>query len=190
MLRFYAIAAVLVVGALAIALLFAHPGLALRMASVQSTGTPSAARRQGPDDFAPPPVSGSAPWALSALPECFKQLRAAHGSEAYVRGFVPANAREVVEDVDVAVADCRLSIYAGAAEVERGDERLFVPPEATFFVTPDGALVLLRRSPQYSELRVYESATGTRLDFKRVFGTPRPIWCFQARKPCKTTRAN
>jgi hypothetical protein len=190
MLRYYAIATVLVLGALALGLVFLHRGPALQVASVDSTGSPSAARPPVEATFSPSGVKGTAPWALSALTECFHQQFEAHGSDAYVRALVPRGAREVTADVDVTVADCRLSIYADAAEVERRDDRLFIPPDAHFYTTPSGALVLVQRAPTRASLRVYRPANGAKMKFERVFGTPEPAWCFQARRACTPRTTN
>ncbi|HMD03265.1 MAG TPA: hypothetical protein VKG44_09910 [Candidatus Baltobacteraceae bacterium] len=107
----------------------------------------------------PRDVSGAAPWALSALPECFRQLSEAHGTLAFVRRRLPAEAQPVVDDVGLVSADCRLHIYADAAMVERGSQTLFVPPDTHFYTWGDH-LAFVRRDGSKAELRVYQRADG------------------------------
>ena len=95
MLRYYVVATILVVGALAAGASFYRPGKPLEVASVQSTGSPSPPRFQAPSSRTPEPVTGEAPWALSALPECFAQTEEVRGTERFVRAHVPPYARSI-----------------------------------------------------------------------------------------------
>jgi len=178
--RYYAIATALVVAAVLLGLAFQRRGPPLDVASVRSEGTPSAPRKQG--DAPPPPrgVNGAAPWALSALPECFVQTAKAHGPLPFVRAQIPPSAQPVVGDLRLRVADCTLHVYANAALVERGTEQLFVPADAHFFMNRQ-TLFLLRRDGEVSELRSYVLAGGAPMLFYPE-SEPRPR-AFACRKP-------
>ena len=111
--RFFLIATALVVGGLLILLRFEHRGRALEVASVRASGTPTLGRAQGRSTFAPSEVEGEAPWAMSALPECFEQVFAAHGKAVFVRGQLPGGARPVVGRAQLRRADCIVDIEPG-----------------------------------------------------------------------------
>jgi len=84
-LRYYLIATAIVVTFGIIVAALHRPGRDLRVASVKATGSPSPPRREGASTFSPPPPIGNAPWAMSALPECFHQEHEVHGTWAFVR---------------------------------------------------------------------------------------------------------
>lgn len=149
----------LVVGGLIVATLFARPHRALRVASVRAHGTPSPPRRQAPSTARPDAVEGDAPWALSALPECFRQEREAHGTPAFVAAHVPPGARRLAPGVVESTADCTVRVGAQTVTVERGSERLVVPPRAGLYAT-GGGYVLVRDAGETAELRVYRRVSG------------------------------
>ncbi|MBC5811375.1 MAG: hypothetical protein GIW95_11080 [Candidatus Eremiobacteraeota bacterium] len=157
--RYYAIATAIVLASLVAAVLLQRREPPLDAASVQSRGTPSAPRAQADGPLPPSAVSGAAPWALSALPECFTQTSIAHGPDAFVRPQIPSSAQPVVGDLRLEIADCTLHVYANAALVERGTDRLFVPADAHFFMNRK-TLYLLRRDGRTEELRSYVLAGG------------------------------
>jgi hypothetical protein len=154
MLPYLAVATVLVVGALVVFASRTGPRRDLKVASLPAHGTPSPPRHEAASTFAPGPVTGNAPWALSALPECFRQESEAHGSAAFVTGQLPASARRLEPGTVLAVADCRLLVGRATLTVERGRERLVVPPDTRAYALGDG-LAVLRRAAARSELRVY-----------------------------------
>ena len=143
MLRYYAIATALVLLALAL-------GAALQRsrgipdAAVRYGGAAATPRAGGGDPFVASarPVEGDAPWALDALPECFRQLERRSGTAAFARGALHGARR--VSDVVLYVADCRLAIGRDTATVERGENRLIVPASARFYLR--GERLLLDRS--------------------------------------------
>jgi hypothetical protein len=135
---------------------------ALDVARVQSTGSPSASRPQDRSTFVPPDVNGNAPWALSALPECFEQVLSAHGPPAYVLSQLPPGSEIVRGRAQLRNADCRLQILPDVATVERGTERLVIPPTTQFYRWPD-RIGFVRRSPRGSELRVYRLRGGSKI---------------------------
>ena len=154
MLKYLAIATVLVVGPLVVAAHFSKPAKPLETASVQSHGTPSASRAQSASSLPPRGVHGEAPWALSALPECFEQEEEAHGPLAFVRAHLPPRMTPVPAPSVLDAADCKLRVLARSGIVERGTERLVIPPSALFFAD-EKRFALLRLSGKSAELRVY-----------------------------------
>jgi hypothetical protein len=155
MLRYYLISTALVVTLCIIASAIHRASHELRVASVESTGSPSPPRRQGAAPYSPPPPNGNAPWAMSALPECFHQDRELHGTRAFVRAHVPAGARLLPRGTTLHSGDCTVIVGDRAVEVVRGDERLRVPPVAALYALPRGRFGLLRDDPAGSVLRVY-----------------------------------
>lgn len=109
-------------------------------------------------------LEGDAPWALSALPECFRQKRAIGGPLAYVRAHEAGLERAAwkrVRNVRLATADCRLDVGERSAVVVRsGDTRLRVPPDARFYVW-DRDLVIDRYANGAESVRVYALRDGS-----------------------------
>jgi len=103
------------------------------------------------------PLSGDAPWALSALPECLMQISESSGSPDYVRAHLPAGATAILPPAVLAYADCKIEIVADEAYVVRGSDRLRIPPRAHFY-RAKGLLAVIRETPQKAQLRVYEPA--------------------------------
>jgi hypothetical protein len=104
------------------------------------------------------PLSGDAPWALSALPECLTQTSESRGSLAYLRAHLPAGAAAIVPPARLVYGDCNIAIAGNEAFVRRGDDRLRIPPRALFY-RAGNTLALIRRDATGNELRVYEPAS-------------------------------
>jgi hypothetical protein len=155
MLRYFALATVIVVGTLVIAANFARSRTDIEVGGgPRSTATPSAPRPEASGTFPPPGVHGEAPWALSALPECFEQEEEAHGPLAFVRAHLPAKMQAVAAPSHLETADCALRILAHSVLVERGTERLVITPDARLY-TDGRRFALLRRSGKTADLRIY-----------------------------------
>jgi hypothetical protein len=101
------------------------------------------------------PLSGDAPWALSALPECLMQISKSTGSEHYVRAHLPARAARISPPQRVVFGDCAIAIDNDAAVVRRGTDRLRIPPPVQFYRAP-GLFAMIRETAQGAELRVYQ----------------------------------
>jgi hypothetical protein len=164
MTRYYAIATAFVIGALVIGANGARRGPAIDVRSVQATGSPSPPRPQSPSTLAPAAVTGAAPWALSALPECFVQESRAHGPVRYVLAQLPMNATQLPGNVVSRVGDCTVRVFANSALVERGSERLSIPPSARFWVA-GRRLAYVRTTGRNAELRVYHRVDNAVLIF-------------------------
>jgi hypothetical protein len=156
MLRYYLISAGLVLFLGIVAGAF-HRGVGpeLRIASVQSTSSPSPPRSQGASRRTPSPVTGDAPWAMSAVPECFRQRREVQGPTEFVRARIPTGARVVPPGTTIASGDCELVVGEGSLELRRGSESLRVPPTATLYALSGGDIALLRRDRTGTVLRFY-----------------------------------
>jgi hypothetical protein len=159
MVPYYAAATVIVLGA---SILFASGlgrGRDLAVKSVPARGTPSPPRHEAASTFRPGGVTGNAPWALSAVPECFRQESEVRGAAAFVSGSLPPGARPLLAGTVVAVADCRLLVGASTLTLERGGERLVVPPDTRAYAA-GGRLAVLRRAGGTADLRVYRRVSG------------------------------
>ena len=100
-------------------------------------------------------LTGDAPWALSALPECLTQTSESTGSIEYVRAHLPRGATPVRPPATLVYGDCTISIAGDQAFVRRGSDRLRIPPSVRFY-RAEGLLAMVRQTPQGTELRVYE----------------------------------
>lgn len=110
----------------------------------------------------PPPlesVTGNAPWALSALPDCFVQRSETTGNRAYVEARLPPEAKPVRAGTRLSYGPCTILVRNDELLVERGSDRLRVPPRATLYTTGD-SLALLRTSGLTTDLRIYDITTG------------------------------
>ncbi|GAC1306126.1 MAG: hypothetical protein NVSMB19_18040 [Vulcanimicrobiaceae bacterium] len=126
-------------------------------------------------------MSGDAPWALSALPACFRQVHAASGSQAFVRAKIPAGARVVAAGATLATADCRLRVGAGDATVARGENVLHIPAPARLLVAGDRLLLETRAGARLT-LRTYAIVTGGPPHF--AAGKPAPERCRRPSQRC------
>ena len=154
----------LVVGALLVLTLFVRHARKLDVAAVQASGSPSASRPQ-PSSKPDTGVAGEAPWALSALPECFEQLSETRGSFAFAAARLPTGGRLAPSGSALRAADCSVSVGERGLLVRRGDLRLVVPPDARLYVWPD-RFAVLRRDGASADLRLYRGASGTSVVFE------------------------
>ncbi|HEY8312937.1 MAG TPA: hypothetical protein VIG51_02080 [Candidatus Baltobacteraceae bacterium] len=127
----------------------------IKIASVDVTVPPKAAdattvpaTRGAPEFFA------SAPWALSALPECLTQTSVTHGSLAFVRAHLPSGLATVPAPATLHYGNCTIRVRSDDAYVTRGRDRFHIPPHARF-LRGDGTLALLRTQDGSAELRTY-----------------------------------
>jgi hypothetical protein len=99
-------------------------------------------------------LSGDAPWALSALPECLTQVSESTGSTRYVRAHLPAGSVAIRPPATLRYGDCRIAIDGEQAVVRRGADRLRIPPRVAFY-RAGRLLASLRETGTSAELRVY-----------------------------------
>jgi hypothetical protein len=158
MARYLALATILVLAVLlAVASIRNRPGAGGGHPLYQTgQGTPGPPQTGG-FDRTPLPVTGPAPWALSALPECFRQVSSRAGPPAFARAGFPQAAKLVEAPATLHVADCTLAVAADSVTVRRGENVLVIPPVARLY-TDAGGLILDRRDGSSEDVRVYATA--------------------------------
>ena len=174
--RYLALATAIVGVVLAVVIVLGHGGTRSdpRVRYSSRVATPGPAQNDSSRGAVAAPVTGDAPWALSALPECFRELARARGSLPFVRAHVPPGARLVPSGTSVIVADCRLEVAARGIAVIRGENVLRIPAPAKLSLS-GATIVLETRVGERGEVRTYRLAAGTalRLARKRRVGSRR-----------------
>jgi hypothetical protein len=154
MVRYYAIAAVIVLTIAVIATMRAGEWMHFHF---RSSNRPQPEQHVSESDVGSTPaagLTGDAPWALSALPDCFMQQSESTGDRAYVDAHVPADAKEVPPGTRLSFGPCTIFVGNGELNVNRGADRFRIPPHAVLY--RDGAtLLLLRTTASASVLRTY-----------------------------------
>lgn len=119
--------------------------------------TPFAQGKRGNGAFA-----GDAPWALSALPECFVQESRTTGPLRFVMAHLPKGATLVLPGRTLTAADCSVFVKGNEVWVWRGKDRLRVPPPSQLYasgrLSAGGTLALLQGGGRGYDLRVYSAA--------------------------------
>jgi hypothetical protein len=151
--RYYLIATAIVValGGLLFAHRLAPPDLRI---SAKPTGTPTVETRVAQAPSTPVPFSGQGAWVLSALPDCFDEQSRASGPAADLRAKVPPAADRIAPGTTLHVAACTLLVRPRDIWVDRGPDRLRVPPDAALYRV-DGELTLVVRTGGRMEIRRY-----------------------------------
>jgi hypothetical protein len=160
MLRYFAIATVIVTGTVvAIAGWTNRDLIRIKIASVYASAAPKPEASSRIGRGTGTGLSGDAPWALSALPECLTQTSKATGTRQYALAHLPSGAVPVAPPASLRFGDCTISVTGREAYVRRGSDRFRIPPPVRFYRAP-GALALLRgNAAGGNELRVYEPAS-------------------------------
>jgi len=158
--RYYAIATVIVLAIAIVATAWTSRDLLRdRIAATNVRASPNAQgdmTQRGGGDV---PISGDAPWALSALPDCATQTSFARGPIPFVRSKLPRGAVAIPAGTTVPLGACTILVGDGEIRIQRGLDHLRIPPLATLYRTDKG-FALLRRSGKTAELRVYERSTN------------------------------
>ncbi|PZR58327.1 MAG: hypothetical protein DLM50_04240 [Candidatus Meridianibacter frigidus] len=136
-----------------------HQLHALRVKSVRASGPPTTGRKGPRSHYRARDFDGiNAPWALSALPECWLQQRVWRGRRVEdVAKHIPAGAQRLPAGTRIELRDCRLTVRADDALVARGADRFHIPPEAKFYAA--GSRLVLLRFDHGGDLRVYAPST-------------------------------
>ena len=153
MIRYYIIAAAIVVifGGIVFAHRLASPDLRI---SAQPSGTPTVETRVSEAPATARPFSGQGPWVLSALPGCFDEQSRVSGPYADLAAKLPPAGDRIAPGTTLDVAGCTVFVRARDIWVDRGSDRLRVPPEAALYRV-DGRLVLSVRTGAKLEIRRY-----------------------------------
>ncbi len=160
MLRYFAIATVIVLSIAVIVTAHSYGDfMRFRLAASRHSPVPQHLRISAGGGSSEGDVTGDAPWALSALPDCFTQRSETAGSQAYVATRIPAGAQPVADGTRLRYGPCTILVRRSELLVERGSDHLRVPPRATLY-TVGNSLVLVRTSGNYAVLRTYEITTN------------------------------
>lgn len=154
MTRYYLLAMVIVVLVGSIIVAHRRPAPDLRIVS-EPTGTPSAGSATASEPpRSPPPFAGEGTWVLSALPGCFDERSRVRGPAAALAAKLPPEAARVRPPAVLRVGPCTLIVRDHDLWVDRGPDRLRVPPEAALY-REAGRLTLVVRSGGVVEIRRY-----------------------------------
>ena len=157
--RYYLIATVLVVavGSIAFALHVgraAAPSAAPSHERVHLGGHAAAGFAAGGVGRPPRAFVGEGGWVLSALPDCFEQKSTLEGSALALTFDVPPARERLAPGTVLRRGPCTVHVRADDVWVERGVDRLRVPPSARLYTTPTG-LVLVYKHAGRTEIRRY-----------------------------------
>jgi hypothetical protein len=151
--RYYVIATLIVIAIGGIA--FAHRMTATDLQiSARPTGTPTVETRVPDAAATSRPFAGQGPWVFSALPDCFDEESRATGPNAALATRLPPAAARIGPGTTFAAGPCTVIVRAHDIWVDRGADRLRVPPEAALYRVR-GRLVLTVRTGPTTEIRRY-----------------------------------
>lgn len=156
MLKYYAIASVIVLTIVVIATMRFHSFAHMRLRSSNHSPPPQHLRYGDSSGENTGALSGDAPWALSALPDCFKQKSEWTGSATYVDSRVPRAAHPIPPGAQLRFGPCTILVRNGELYVSRGADHFRIPPNAVLYRN-GSLLLLLRTTPQSTVLRSYTS---------------------------------
>ena len=153
MIRYYLIATaiVLIAGSIIFAHRLARPDLRI---SAQPSGTPTVETRVAETPAPNRPFTGQGPWVLSALPGCFDEQSRVSGPYAAVAAKLPPAADRIAAGTTLRLGPCTVLVRARDIWVDRGPDRLRVPPDAALYKV-EGRLVLTVRTGTQLEIRRY-----------------------------------
>jgi hypothetical protein len=126
----------------------------LKIASVYATVPPKAAQEPTPSQRGVRPFRGDAPWAFSALPECFRPVSKSIGPLKYVLAHLPKGSIMVPAPAIRYFSDCTVRVKGDEVEVERGVDRLRIPPPVRLYES-NNLVTLLRGLAGTYEMRTY-----------------------------------
>ena len=154
MFRYYVIATLIVVAFGSVVFALRRPAPDLRISAPVAGGTPTVETRVPEVLVTPRPFTGQGPWVLSALPDCFDEQSRVSGPAAAVAAKLPPAGDRIAPGSTLHVKNCTLLVRAHDIWVDRGPDRLRVPPEARLYQV-GGRLVLSARSDGQLEIRRY-----------------------------------
>jgi hypothetical protein len=121
-------------------------------AATEPPGLPGGVRPRG--EPVARPFVGEGGWVLSALPACFIQQSSIEGSTQALRVDVPPARERIAPGTTFARGSCTVHVGIDDVQVERGADRLRVPPSARLYRTAKG-LVLVYEHAGNAEVRRY-----------------------------------
>ena len=139
---------------------FNREKIALEIKSVYASVPPKVSQTAPPSKRHTTTVFGDAPWAMSALPECFQQQSKTTGPYGYVMAHLPPGMTMLRSGETATFGDCALQVKGDTVLVTRGSDRLRIPPVARLY--RNGSTVALVRSGNGGlELRVYAASPAS-----------------------------
>jgi hypothetical protein len=126
----------------------------LKIASVYATVPPKAAQEPTPSKRGVRAFRGDAPWAFSALPECFQPVSKSVGPLKFVLAHLPKGSTMVPATATRYFSDCTVRVKGDEVDVERGVDRLRIPPPVRLYESSD-SVTLLRGLAGTYEMRTY-----------------------------------
>ncbi|HEV2262194.1 MAG TPA: hypothetical protein VGR69_07920 [Candidatus Rubrimentiphilum sp.] len=129
----------------------------MKIASVHASVPPKAAQGGPLGSKGAKPVWVSAPWALSALPECLRQTYEATGNRAFVTGRMPPGFVRLHAGASLRYTDCAIAVGTDTIFIRRGKDRFYVPARSQLFQRGD-ALALMYEQGSRAVLRIYQPA--------------------------------
>jgi len=130
----------------------------LKIASVYASVPPKAAQAPLLSKRTPRDFWADAPWALSALPECFEQIQKTSGSRSYVEAHIPSGYARAPSGTVLRYNDCVVIVRNSDIVVTRGKDRFFVP-NPTQLYRSGSSIALVRENGPHAEVRIYNPST-------------------------------
>lgn len=126
----------------------------IKIASVYARVSPKPVPRESSGVRTETKFLADASWALSALPECWKQAAKSTGDAQYVRAHLPPASVRLPPGAEIRANDCTLLVREDDAVVQRGRDRLRLPAPTYIFRSPERLSVFSLHGAT-AELRTY-----------------------------------
>jgi hypothetical protein len=154
--RFILLAAIIVIVAGSAIVAQRRAAVNIRI-SATPVGTPTptveSASSSGPAPRPRQTFTASAPWALSALTDCFTEGDRTSGPLAKVRPLFPSERERVLPGTQFERGPCRVEVHADSIIVVRGADRMRVP-HGKLYRTADHLIVVSTDGPT-ADMRTY-----------------------------------
>ena len=108
-----------------------------------------------PASGAPTFGSGQGTWVMSALPDCFDEQRSTIGASAVVGKFLPPARERIAPGSTLRWNDCTVRVGSDDVRIERGSDRLRVPPQARLYAHGAELILVWRGAAGRTEIRDY-----------------------------------
>jgi hypothetical protein len=156
MVRYYLIAAliVVVVGSALFAHRLAANGWKLDARATAPPPSPRPGPNAGYETTPAPNFSGQGAWVLSALPGCFEQLSSIEGPSLALTFHIPPARERIPPRTSLHSGNCTVLVRDHDIWIDRGDDRVRVPPEARLYDTKAGLTLVYEHAGQ-TQVRIY-----------------------------------
>lgn len=156
--RYYLVATLLVVAAGSVVV--AHRIATVHDLEVRATPrpgqTPTLTRGEPPAGTrSPASFRGEAPWAMSALPDCFDELGSVVGASDFVDAKIPPASQRLPAGTRLTWGGCTIAVGDDDLRIARGPDRLRIPPHAALYRRDDELVLVWRSDRGRTEIRTY-----------------------------------